>query len=194
MENKTIIFATSNPHKVQELNEIMKDSGLKFILPDKNFNPIEDGKTFLENSFCMARAAASCETRGYDLFLADDSGICVDYLNGEPGIQSARYEKTPELRIQKLLKNLEGITNRKAHFTCALTLCNKNEEIIFQTQGYCHGEIALEKSGTNGFGYDPIFLPEGFGGKSIADLNEDIKNTISHRARALQNLKENFKF
>ena len=194
MENRTIVFATSNPHKVKELNEIMAHAGVTFVLPDNNFNPIEDGKTFLENSKCKALAASDCETRGYNYFLADDSGLCVDYLKGEPGIKSARYEKTPELRIKKLLKNMEKADNRTAHFTCALTLCDKNGKIIYQTEGHCYGSIAKTQSGKNGFGYDPVFLPDGYEGKTLADLDEDIKNKISHRANALNDFAKNLPF
>lgn len=194
MENKVIVFATSNPHKVHELNEIMKNSNLEFILPDKGFDPIEDGETFLDNSKCKAFAAAKCETRGYKYFLADDSGLCVDFLNGAPGIKSARYEKTPELRIKKLLDNMKGAEDRKAHFCCALTLCDKDLNVIYQTEGKCFGEISKKQSGCNGFGYDPVFLPNGYEGKTLADLDEDVKNKISHRANALNNLSKNLPF
>ena len=121
MENKIqIVLGTSNQHKVQELNDIAKGYNVEFILPEcDNFDPNENGETFLQNAEIKAKEAAKISKKG-DFFMADDSGLCVDYLNGGPGIYSARYEKTPELRIKKLLKNMENADNRNAHFTCAL--------------------------------------------------------------------------
>ncbi len=193
MEDKAVVFATSNPHKVDELNKIMEGSGLRFILPDEGFDPKEEGETFLSNSYSKAYCASVCEKRGYNLFLADDSGLCVRALNWGPGIYSARYDKTPELRIKKILKNMEGIEDRYAYFICAITLCDKEGKIICQTEGKCEGEIGYQPSGKNGFGYDPVFLPNGYNGLTMADLDEGIKNKISHRARALTKFKEEFK-
>ena len=115
MENKTIkiVFATGNPHKLHEINEISKGSGIEFVLPPDNFDPDETGLTFEENSYIKAKEAARLSG---SISLADDSGLCVDALNGEPGIYSARYAKTPQARIDKLLANLTDVGNRKAKF------------------------------------------------------------------------------
>ena len=175
---KTIVFATGNPHKLQELKGIAGDCGIDFVLPPEGFDPVEDGKTFEENSLIKAREAA--RVSGLPA-LADDSGLCVEALNGEPGIYSARYAETPQKRIDKLLKELNEILRLKRHserseeshalkpqndeierrakFVCAMTLVSADGEIIFQTIGECHGYIAKTQSGTNGFGYDPIFVP-----------------------------------
>ena len=170
---QTIVFATGNTHKLQEINEISKGSGIEFVLPSDGFNPVENGKTFEENSLIKAREAARVSKM---LSLADDSGLCVEALGGAPGIHSARYAETPQARINKLLAELEGFDNRKAKFVCAMTLVDANGDILVQTRGECHGEIAYTQSGTNGFGYDPIFLvAEGKNGSAATD-----SDIISH--------------
>ncbi len=185
MVNKIkIVLATGNPHKLQEINEITKDSGIEFILPDGDFNPIENGKTFEQNSLIKAQEASRISNM---ISLADDSGLCVEVLNGEPGIHSARYDTTPQRRIDKLLKKLADSDNRKAKFVCVMTLTDKDGNVLNQEIGECHGQIATEQYGTNGFGYDPIFLVDGYD-ITMAQMSEDLKNTISHRANALSKM------
>lgn len=182
MENNIkIVFATGNLHKLQEINEIAKGSGVEFILPPEGFNPIEDGATFLENSYIKAREASKLANQ---ISLADDSGLCVEALDGEPGLHSARYAPTQQQRIDKLLNNLVGVENRNAKFVCAMTLVDKFGNILSQELGECNGKIALSQAGTNGFGYDPIFVVDGYG-ISMAEMSEDLKNSISHRHNAL---------
>ncbi|MBR1620005.1 RdgB/HAM1 family non-canonical purine NTP pyrophosphatase [bacterium] len=185
MENKIkIVLATGNPHKLQEINEITKDSGIEFILPGGDFNPIENGQTFEQNSLIKAQEASRISNM---ISLADDSGLCVDALNGEPGIHSARYDTTPQRRIDKLLKKLADTDNRKAKFVCVMTLTDKDGNVLNQEIGECHGQIATEQYGTNGFGYDPVFLVDGYD-ITMAQMSEDLKNTISHRANALSKM------
>ena len=184
--NMKIVFATGNKHKIQEVNEIAKGSGIEFVLPPEDFNPIENGLTFEENSFIKAQEAAQISGR---ISLADDSGLCVEALNGEPGIYSARYDTTPQKRIAKLLNNLTDAANRRAKFVCAMTLVDKDGNVIRQEVGECHGVIAQNQAGDNGFGYDPIFIPDGYS-ITIAQMSEDEKNTISHRSRALRKMIE----
>ena len=179
-----IVFATGNPHKLQEINEISKGSGIEFILPPVGFDPDETGSTFEENSFIKAKEAALLSKC---IALADDSGLCVEALNGEPGIHSARYAETPQARIDKLLGNLTDVANRKAKFVCAMTLVDEFGNILDKEIGECYGEIATEQSGTNGFGYDPVFLVDGYG-VTMAEMSEDLKNTISQRANALSKI------
>ena len=179
-----IVFATGNPHKLQEINEISRGSGIEFILPPVGFDPDETGTTFEENSYIKAKEAALLSNC---IALADDSGLCVDALNGEPGIHSARYADTPQARIDKLLDNLTDVTNRKAKFVCAMTLVDEFGNLLDKEIGECYGEIATEQSGTNGFGYDPVFLVDGYG-VTMAEMSEDLKNTISHRANALSKI------
>lgn len=182
MENNLkIVFATSNPHKLQEINAISKNSGIEFVLPPAGFDPVEDGETFAENSYIKAKEAAKLSKM---IALADDSGLCVEALNGEPGIYSARYAETPQARIDKLLKNLTNVDNRKAKFVCAMTLVDEFGNILSQEIGECHGQIAQMPSGINGFGYDPVFVVDGYN-VTMASISEDLKNAISHRSRAL---------
>ena len=189
-----IIIATQNPHKVEEIREIAKlynIQGIEFCPIDKslNFSPVEDGKTFEENSIIKAKEANRL-TKEYTL--ADDSGLCVEALNGAPGIHSARYADTAQKRIDKLLNAIKYETNRKAKFVCAMTLVNPKGEILFKTTGECKGKISLSQSGTHGFGYDPVFLVEGTD-KTMADMTEEEKNRISHRSLAMQKLFEYIK-
>lgn len=183
---QTIVFATGNAHKLQEINEISKGSGIEFVLPSAGFNPVENGETFEENSLIKAREAA--RVSGI-MSLADDSGLCVDALGGAPGIHSARYAETAQARIDKLLNVLKNEKNRNAKFVCAMTLVDKDGHVLFQTRGECHGEIAYKKSGINGFGYDPVFLVES-ASRSMAEMSEEEKNEISHRGRALRKVLE----
>lgn len=189
--NKTvkIVFATGNPHKLQEINEISKGSGVEFILPPAGFDPIENGTTFEENSFIKAKEAARLS---YCISLADDSGLCVEALNGEPGIFSARYDSTPQKRIDKLLNNLAPFGNRSAKFVCAMTLVDEFGQILDKEIGECYGQIAKTQSGHNGFGYDPIFIPNGYE-ITVAEMSEELKNTISHRSIALNKILEYIK-
>ena len=179
-----IVFATGNLHKLQEINEISKGSGIEFILPPTDFDPDETGTTFEENSYIKAKEAALLSNC---IALADDSGLCVEALNGEPGIHSARYADTPQARIDKLLGNLTNVTNRKAKFVCAMTLVDEFGNVLDKEIGECYGEIATEQSGTNGFGYDPVFIVDGYG-VTMAEMSEDLKNSISHRANALSKI------
>ena len=181
-----ITLASSNKHKVQEINEIVKSSypelQIEFILPPDGFDPVEDGTTFEENSYIKARAAWELSK---SWVLADDSGLCIDALDGKPGIYSARYAETPALRIERVLREMDGIENRNAHFSCAMTLINPKGEVEFKFEGVCRGKIIDSAKGTNGFGYDPIFLPDGYK-QTIAELTEEEKNKISHRGNALR--------
>lgn len=184
-----IVLASSNEHKVKEINEIAQDfytktglnKSIEFILPPSSFNPIENGMTFEENSYIKAKTAWEISKTWS---LADDSGLCIEVLNGAPGIYSARYAETPQKRIDRVLKEMEHATNRSACFECAMTLINPQGEIAFACKGICKGSIINEQKGTNGFGYDPVFLPDGYN-QTIAELEENEKNKISHRSKAL---------
>lgn len=194
-----IILASSNEHKVKEINAIVSthpllgeragvrgqcetSSIIEFILPPRGFDPIEDGETFEANSLIKAKAAWEL---GKTWTLADDSGLCIDALNGAPGIHSARYADTPQARIDRVLAEMNGVENRSARFKCCMTLLNPNGEVAFSYTGVCEGSIVYKQRGVNGFGYDPIFLVEGTE-KTMAELSEEEKNEISHRGRALK--------
>lgn len=177
-----IVFATGNPHKLKEIQEIAAGSDVEFILPPAGFNPVENGNTFEENSFIKAKEAAIMSGM---LALADDSGLCVEALGGAPGIHSARYADTPQARIDKLLDAVKPFENRQAKFVCVMTLVDKDGNKVFSATGECKGSIAKQKSGQGGFGYDPVFVVEN-SGKTMAELSEVEKNKISHRGRALR--------
>ena len=176
-----IVLASSNAHKVKEINAIVSGTSLEFILPPVGFDPLEDGNTFEENSLIKAKAAYEL---GKTWTLADDSGLCIDALNGAPGIHSARYADTPQARIDRVLTEMQGIENRSARFICCMTLLNPQGEVAFNYTGICEGSIIDCQRGVNGFGYDPIFLLAG-SDKTMAELSEEEKNKVSHRGKAL---------
>lgn len=178
-----IVLATSNSHKVEEINAITENFGVEFVMPPKGFDPEENGQTFEENALIKAKEANKLTNMPT---LADDSGLCVDAFDGEPGIHSARYADSPKARIDKLLNELKNIPNKKrgAKFVCAMVLLDKNGNVLFSDRGECHGKIGFKPRGINGFGYDPIFVIEG-GELTMAELPEEEKNKISHRANAL---------
>lgn len=186
-----ILVATTNKHKFEEIKEVLYPvlEGVKFLsLNDfgKIKEPEENGKTFLENAFIKARYY-------YSLFkipvLSDDSGLEVEALNGEPGIYSARYagpNSSQNDLINKLLKNMEGKTNRKARFVCSAVFMYEKDKYIF-SEGTVRGTITYEPRGGYGFGYDPVFVPDGYE-KTFAELGPEIKNKISHRRNAFLDL------
>lgn len=176
-----IILATSNPHKLQEINDIAQNIKFDLELVDKNFDPNETGRTFRENAYIKAFEASKLTGKPA---LADDSGLCIDCLSGAPGIYSARYAPTAQERIQKVLENLMGETNRNAHFECNMILVNPDGKVLFSSVGRIDGVISKEPSGTNGFGYDPIFFVPQLN-KTMAEMSMEEKNTLSHRAKAL---------
>lgn len=181
-----IVLASSNEHKVKEINAILQNTNLRFILPPQGFDPIEDGETFEENSLIKAREAWKLSKTWS---LADDSGLCIETLNGAPGIHSARYANTPQARIKRVLAEMQGKENRKACFKCCMTLINPQGEVAFSYTGICNGSIIEEPRGINGFGYDPIFKLEN-SDKTMAELSEEEKNKVSHRGKALSKVLE----
>lgn len=179
-----IILGTGNQHKVFEVNEIAKDYGITFISPDGDFSPVENGRTFEENSIIKSKEASKLTNK---ISLADDSGLCIDALDGAPGLYSARYAGTQQEKISKILDELKSVSDRKAKFVCCMSLADAEGNIIHVTVGECHGQIIKEAKGINGFGYDPIFLPDGYN-ITLAEMSEDDKNLISHRGRALRQM------
>jgi XTP/dITP diphosphohydrolase len=190
-----IVLATSNPHKVEEINSMVKGLGIEFVLPPEDFKPVETGLTFEENAFIKAKDAHKLTGMPS---LADDSGLCVDALYGEPGIHSARYSDTPENRIKKLLDVLKDVPwdKRGAKFVCAMTFLDESGKTVFSDRGECFGNIGFEAKGKNGFGYDPIFILNDKM-QTMAEITEKEKNKISHRALVLNkflNFLNNYKF
>ena len=184
---KKLVVATNNAHKLEEIAAILGDEMELFSLKDINCHAeIPETADTLEGN-ARQKAMYIYENYGMDCF-ADDTGLEVDALNGAPGVFSARYAgdgHDSEANMQKLLKELKGNENRKAQFRTAICLIMEGKEYLFE--GIVKGEIIEEKRGGAGFGYDPIFVPEGYE-QTFAELGNDIKNTISHRARAVEKL------
>lgn len=183
-----IVIATNNKNKVREFKSLFKN--VEFLsLSDINYTKeiIEDGKTFEENALIKARQIA--KELGV-IAISDDSGLEVDALNGAPGIYSARYAggHNDEDNNKLLLKNLEGVKNRKARYVCAICVCQPNLDYRI-VRGTVEGRIIDERRGSEGFGYDPYFYVDEFK-KTFAEVSLEQKNTISHRARALRKIKE----
>ena len=185
-----IVFATNNKHKLEEIRDILgKDFEIVSLAEiGCNEDIPETGETLQENA--RQKSAYVVEHYGQNCF-ADDTGLEVDALGGEPGVRSARYaegtDHDSEANMRKLLAKLEGKTDRTARFRTVISLVIDGVE--HQFEGRVEGRISAEKHGTEGFGYDPVFIPEGYD-KSFAELGEEIKNQISHRARAVKKLAE----
>jgi len=182
-----LVFATNNPHKLKELQAILGDEfellGLKDIGCTEE---IPEEQSTLEGN-ARQKAFYVYEKYGYSCF-ADDTGLEVEALNYEPGVFSARYageEKNPQANMDKLLGKMAKINNRKARFRTVISLVINGDEMQFE--GIVEGEITRQKRGDSGFGYDPVFLPEGFT-KTFAEMDLEQKNKISHRGRAVQKL------
>ena len=184
---KKLVVATNNAHKMEEISAILGDRIELLSLKDiQCFDDIPETADTLEGN-ARQKARYIADKYGMDCF-ADDTGLEVEALNGAPGVFSARYAgdgHDSEANMQKLLKELEGKENRKAQFRTAICLIMNGEEHLFE--GIVKGEIISGKKGSQGFGYDPIFVPEGYD-LTFSELGNDIKNTISHRARAVQRL------
>ena len=190
-QKQRIVLASGNVHKIKEIGQMLPDFdvvGYKDLGFD--FEIEENGLTFYENALIKAKAVADALNLPA---LADDSGICVDALGGEPGIYSARYagDGVDEHNNQLLLEKMKGVTNRKAKFVCCMVFYKPNGEIITAT-GETHGQIMYDCQGENGFGYDPLFMSDDLN-KCLGIASAEEKNTISHRFRAIQALKEKLK-
>lgn len=181
-----LLIATNNIHKVREYEEMLSVYGIKVHSPSEfgiNDNPVEDGSSFKENSLIKAKSLAQYTKMP---IIADDSGLCVEALDNIPGIYSSRFasecgsNKNANKEIINRLKNLD---NRKAHFTCVITLVNVSDTPL-EFEGICEGEILTKSDGEGGFGYDPIFYS--YEAKmSFGTAPEEVKNKYSHRAKAV---------
>lgn len=185
-----LVIATRNKNKLKEFKEILKDLQIE-IRSLNDFGPIpeaiEDGETFDDNAY--KKALHTAKVLGLPA-IADDSGLVVESLNGEPGVYSARYAgdgSSDEENLNKLLQNLEGEKNRKAYFQCVLSIAVPSGPALTY-EGRCEGTIIDEKRGDNGFGYDPVFYFEEFQ-KTFAQLSMEEKNRVSHRGKALAEVK-----
>lgn len=191
MKLEEIVFASHNEGKIKEIKKLLAPYGIKVKSAlDMNLPDVEEtGKTFEENSLLKSRTIAKLVNMPC---LADDSGLCVDALNGAPGVYSARYAPNRDFDkgMEKLLAEMEKSPNksRNAHFSCVISLAWPDGQYkVFA--GQVDGKIAFHKMGAGGFGYDPLFVPEGFT-SSFAQMSQKEKNKISHRGRAVEKLKD----
>lgn len=191
MKLEEIVFASHNEGKIKEIKKLLAPYGIKVKSAlDMNLPDVEEtGKTFEENSLLKSRTIAKLVNMPC---LADDSGLCVDVLNGAPGVYSARYAPNRDFDkgMEKLLAEMEKSPNksRNAHFSCVISLAWPDGQYkVFA--GQVDGKIAFHKMGAGGFGYDPLFVPEGFT-SSFAQMSQEEKNKISHRGRAVEKLKD----
>ena len=188
MEIIEIILASHNDNKVEEINAMLLDSkisikSLKEI--DYHSEIIEDGETLEENAFIKARTIYNLLNMNV---IGEDTGLEVESLNNRPGVHTARYsgeDRNPIANMDKLLADLSGMKNRSARFKTVIALVLEGKE--YKVEGIVNGSIAYEKAGEGGFGYDPIFIPQGYT-KSFAELPDSVKNEISHRSRAIKAL------
>lgn len=184
-----IVFATNNEHKLREIRAILHDETEVLSLSDIGCHTdIPETADTLEGN-ALIKAHYVYDNYGYDCF-ADDTGLEVEALDGKPGVRTARYagdDQDSQANMRKLLREMKGKDNRNARFRTAIALILDGKEHLFS--GEVHGTITTEPMGDKGFGYDPVFIPEDTG-KTFAQLGEDVKNHISHRARAVAKLTE----
>lgn len=191
-----IVFATGNAGKVKEIRMIMEDTGKEVVSMKEagiSIDIEENGSTYEENALLKARAVAACTE---DIVMADDSGLEIDYLNGEPGVFSARYlgeDTSYRIKNANLIERLTGVPDeqRTARFVCAIAAVLPDGREL-TTRATIEGRIGYEEKGENGFGYDPIFYVPEFQ-KTTAELTEEEKNQVSHRGKALELMKEELK-
>lgn len=193
---RQILFATGNEGKMREIRSILADTGAKILSMKEagvSIDIEENGTTFEENALIKARAVSAALTGADSVVLADDSGLVIDALDGEPGIYSARYmgeDTSYDEKNTNLIERLEGIPDEKrtARFVCAIAAVMPDGR-EFTVQAAIEGRIGYEQKGEGGFGYDPIFYVPVFG-KTTAEMTAEEKNRVSHRGKALEQMKE----
>lgn len=191
-----ILFATGNEGKMREIRSILADTGARILSMKEagvSIDIVENGTTFEENALIKARAVSAALTKADSVVLADDSGLVIDALNGEPGIYSARYmgeDTSYEVKNTNLIERLEGVPDEKrtARFVCAIAAVMPDGR-EFTVKAAIEGRIGYEQKGEGGFGYDPIFYVPEFG-KTTAEMTAEEKNRVSHRGKALEQMKE----
>lgn len=182
--SKLLVVATGNPGKLKEMQAHLVGLGWELILKPADVEVEETGDTFIANAYLKASQVAKATS---NWAIADDSGLQVDALNGAPGVYSARYGKTDQERIDRVLAELGSATNRQAQFVCAIVVARPDGTTIAQAQGICRGEILYTAQGAGGFGYDPIFYVPGYQ-MTFAEMTPQLKREVSHRGQAFQAL------
>ena len=181
---KKLYLASQNLGKIEEYKKLLLDVNCQLLLQPESIEVEENGITFRENAIKKA-SEVSKKTRNYAI--ADDSGICIDALDGRPGIYSSRYAENDKKRIERVLTELDGEENRSAFFIANICVCSPNGNVILESEAKCFGNIILKPRGKSGFGYDPIF--EELSSKlTFAEMNNDLKDLCSHRGKALKKI------
>ena len=181
---KNLILASKNIGKIEEYKKLLDGVNCKLLLQPESFEVEEDGLTFRDNAI---KKASEVSRKTNNFSIADDSGICIEALGGKPGIYSSRYAENDQKRIERVLRELDGIQNRNAFFIANICVCSPNGEVIIESEAKCHGNIILNPRGISGFGYDPIF-EESSTRLTFAEMNNDIKDSCSHRGKALKKI------
>ena len=179
-----LVVATGNPGKLKEMQALLADLDWELRLKPTELEVEETGTTFAENA-CLKASQVALATEEWAI--ADDSGLEVEALDGAPGVFSARYAENDAACIARLLKELEGESNRAARFACAIAIARPDGTIALQAQGVCLGEILRSPQGMGGFGYDPVFYSPDHQ-LSFAEMPAEIKRSISHRGKAFQQM------
>jgi XTP/dITP diphosphohydrolase len=181
---KNLYLASKNKGKIEEYKKLLAGVNCKLLLQPESLEVEEDGLTFKDNAI---KKASEVSRKTNNFSIADDSGICIEALGGKPGIYSSRYAENDQKRIERVLKELDGVQNRSAFFIANICVCSPNGEVIIESEAKCHGNIILNPRGKGGFGYDPIF-EEISTRLTFAEMNNDIKDSCSHRGKALKKI------
>jgi len=181
---KNLFLASKNKGKIEEYKKLLAGVNCKLLLQPESLEVEEDGLTFRDNAIKKA-SEVSRKTKNFSI--ADDSGICIEALGGKPGIYSSRYAENDQKRIERVLRELDGVENRSAFFIANICVCSPNGEVIIESEAKCYGNIILNPRGKRGFGYDPIF-EESSTRLTFAEMNNDIKDSCSHRGKALKKI------
>jgi len=181
---KNLYLASKNKGKIEEYKKLLVGVNCKLLLQPESLEVEEDGLTFRDNAIKKA-SEVSRITNNFSI--ADDSGICIEALGGKPGIYSSRYAENDQKRIERVLRELNGVQNRSAFFIANICVCSPNGDVIIESEAKCHGNIILNPRGKSGFGYDPIF-EESSTRLTFAEMNNDIKDSCSHRGKALKKI------
>ena len=181
---KNLYLASKNKGKIEEYKKLLAGVNCKLLLQPESLEVEEDGLTFRDNAI---KKASEVSRKTNNFSIADDSGICIEALGGKPGIYSSRYAENDQKRIERVLRELDGVQNRSAFFIANICVCSPNGEVIIESEAKCHGNIILNPRGKGGFGYDPIF-EESSTRLTFAEMNNDIKDSCSHRGKALKKI------
>jgi len=181
---KNLYLASKNKGKIEEYKKLLAGVNCKLLLQPESLEVEEDGLTFRDNAI---KKASKVSRKTNNFSIADDSGICIEALHGKPGIYSSRYAENDKKRIERVLKELDGVQNRSAFFIANICVCSPNGEVIIESEAKCHGNIILNPRGKSGFGYDPIF-EESSTRLTFAEMDNDIKDSCSHRGKALKKI------